>query len=263
MAKDDFYPTRDVQYFVAPTSLTPITTARMQLQVQVQSTRPLIYFGRFGGIGLVGQVRESVYGTGDSYDIGQAGPNVSVIVGPFYNQVTYLYGRTGGHTPFVFDAFYQGQNYLQTINSVQIGKLVTIGALHGLNLDRSTADNSLVIAQEFFISIGNRNIKFAIGYDAIVKRSSFGLVINPEGGQTIMDFHQLNILQPKYDPNDQVIAASTVVAPHRKFLRHHRSPETEDQPDASQNSPSVPYAPSAPSTPSGPPENSPAPVLIP
>jgi lipopolysaccharide export system protein LptA len=199
VAKDDFFPTRDRRFFVKPKSADPITTARLQLQGQLRTTKPLLYLGKYAALGALAQGRLSLYGTGDAYGIIQGGPYMNMIAGPIFSQLRYTYSQVTGKSPFVFDSYYRGRNNLQTINSVDIGKFLTIGALNGLSLNRDNARNDLLVDQKLFISIGPKNVKFSMSYDTIQKRSFFGITINPHDGDVKADFDSLNIYEPDYE----------------------------------------------------------------
>lgn len=200
VARDEFFPTRRGTFFVAPTSNDPITTFRAVTQGQVMTANPLLRIGNFARLGAVAQGRLAFYGTGDVFGIFQGGPYLDVVTGPLLNQVTYLYGQTTGRTPFVFDSYYSGQNSLNLINSLDLGKYVTVGATHSLNLNRDNARRDLVVDQKIFLSFGPRHLRFSLAFDIIQRRSYFGIMLNPEGGQLVMDFDTLTMYQPDYKP---------------------------------------------------------------
>lgn len=214
IAKDDFFPTRQRRYFVRPTSPEPITTSRIQLQGQLRNAKPLLSLGNFMSIGALVQSRLAFYGTGDTHGIVQGGPVANLILGPFFSQARYFYSQTAGRTPFVFDSYYRGRNNLQTINSVDLGKYLTVGMFHSLNLNKDNARKDMIVGQRLFFSTGSKTIRFSMAYDMLQKRSYFGFTLNPEGGQSMIHFDSLNVYQPDYNPHlhDPAESAS-VVAP--------------------------------------------------
>lgn len=203
VAKDEFFPTRQRRFFVDPKAGDPITTGRLELQGQLRPIQPLLYIGDFGAAGVLAQGRLAAYGTGDVFGILQGGPYVNIIAGPVFSQVRYLYGVTSGNTPFVFDSFYRGRNSIETINAIDLGKNVTIGATHSFNLDQNNARGDLIVDEKVFISVGNKAMRFALAFDIIQQRTFFGITLNPDGGQMIMDFDNFNIYQPGYNPRDR------------------------------------------------------------
>jgi lipopolysaccharide export system protein LptA len=199
-AEDNFFPTLQKSYFVAPTSLSPIRTGRMQLQTQWQPTFHLMDFGKFGYLSAVAQTKLAFYGTGNVLFQSLAGPYASIQAGPFFSQTSYMYSQVDGRSPFVFDTYYLGRNSLQTINSIDIGHSFNVGAMDSFSLSRDNAKNALLVGERFFISTGNKSVRFSIGYDIILRRVSFGITLNPEGGQAMLDFNTMNIYQPGYIP---------------------------------------------------------------
>jgi hypothetical protein len=202
VAKDEFFPSRQRVFFVRPQSNDPTTTTRLQFQGQLASKQPLIHLGSMGGIGVLAQTRLSTYGTGDFYGIFQGGPSLTLVKGPFFSQTNYLYGTVTGKTPFVFDSFYFGQNNIQTINSIDVGKYITIGTMHNINLDQDNVRGALVVDQRIFFSVGSKNLRFSASFDTIQKRAFFGITMNPDGGPVIMDFDSFNIYQPGFNARD-------------------------------------------------------------
>jgi hypothetical protein len=167
VAKDDFFPNRQRVFFVNPTSTDPITTFRMQLQGQFRTIEPLFYLGNFGAVGALAQTRLALYGTGDVFGMIQGGPFANIVVGPVFSQVRYLYAQTAGQTPFVFDSYYEGRNNLFTINTLDLGKYVTIGAAHSFNLTQDNAKSALMVDQKLFFSGGSENLKFSMADDTV------------------------------------------------------------------------------------------------
>lgn len=198
VAKDDFFPTRDRRFFVAPKSPEPIVTSRLQLQGQLRSTQPLLYLGQWGAVGALMQGRFSWYGTGDTYSIVQAGPYFNLVTGPLFSQVRYTYSQVFGQSPFVFDSYYRGRNNLLTVNSLDIGKYITVGVTNSFNLNQDNAKNALLVDQKLFISLGPKHMKFSIAFDPIQKRSFFGITVTPHEGAVKTDFDELNIYEPDY-----------------------------------------------------------------
>ncbi len=214
MARDNFYPTRQRNYFVNPTADDPVTTSRLQLQLQLRPAAPLLYIDDIATVGVLSQGRLSLYGTGDTFGVFQVGPYANLVAGPWFSQVRYLYSQSVGETPFVFDSYYQGRNNLQLINSLELGRFVTVGALQGLSLTRDNARDALLVNQKLFVSVGSKNVRFSLAYDTIQRQTYFGLTINPEGGQAVVDFDRMNIYQPGY--NNQPLPTLPPLAPKRK-----------------------------------------------
>jgi hypothetical protein len=171
---------------------------RPQLQGQLRTVKPLLYLGRYAVLGAITQGKLSLYGTGDVYGIIQGGPYVNVIAGPLFSQVRYTYSQVTGKSPFVFDSYYRGRNNLQTINSLDLGKFITVGATNSLSLNRDNAKDALLVDQKLFLSIGPKNLKFSMAFDTIQKRSFFGITINPQDGDVKADFDSLNIYEPDF-----------------------------------------------------------------
>lgn len=213
-AKDNFFPNRQRTFFVTPTSGEPVSTARIQLQGQLRTREPLLYMGNFGALGALAQGRLAGYGTGDIYGVFQGGPYLNMVVGPTFTQLRYFYAQEVGETPFVFDTYYRGRNNFQTINTLDLGKHVTIGALHSFNLNQDNARNDLLVDQKFFVTTGSKNLKFTLAYDIVQKRSYFGITLNPDGGDVVMNFDTMNMMQPGYDANTNPIPTSVVAPKH-------------------------------------------------
>ncbi len=200
---DNFFPTRSTRFFVSPKGSGPVTAGRFQVQGRLLNSQPLLYLGNFGSIGALAQARLSAYTTGDVYGILQAGPYLNLLTGPVFSQISYRYGVEAGESPFVFDTFFQGRNNIQTINTIDLGKFVNIGAVHGFNLDEDNARNSLLIDQRLFMTVGSKALRLTVGVDLIQKRSFFGITINPQGGQIATDYSNLNIYEQGYNPRRQ------------------------------------------------------------
>ncbi len=235
IARDEFFPTRESRYFVAPNVLTPVTTARVQFQAQAITPQPLFYLGNFGAVGAIAQTRLSGYGTGDFYGIAQGGPYLTLLAGPFYSQTRYLYGTVFGESPFVFDTYFRGRNYVQTVNSIDLGKYLTLGTFLGFNLNRDNARNDLLVDNRVFLSTGSKNVKFSLAFDLIQKRTFFGIMINPESSQIVMDFNTLNLFQPGYEP-DRHFPPPEVVAPKYKPKKDKEN-DAKDEPKPEQETP--------------------------
>lgn len=226
-AQDDFFPNRQSRFFVDPTSEEAITTGRLQLQGQLITLEPIVQLGKYGVLGAISQARVSLYGTGDKYLVAQAGPYANLTAGPFFTQLRYYYTQTAGETPFVFDSYFRGRNNIQSINSIDLGKYFTIGAVHGFAVNRDNARGDLLVDRRFFISAGSQSLRFSVAVDVINKRSYFGITLNPEGGSATMDFDTLNIYQPDFNgfPSGEP-PINPLVAPSRK---HNPQPAASEQ----------------------------------
>ncbi len=203
IARDNFSPTRQQNFFVSPRENQVVTTERLQLQWQLINAKPLVQLGHFAALGAMTQGRTNYYGTGDTYTVLQGGPYATVVLGPVFNQFRYMYTTTAGASPFVFDTYYFGRNSFTTVNSIDLTKYVTVGAMNILSLSRDNAKNALLVDQQVFISIGSKNIRFSLAFDTIQKRSFFGVILNPQGGNVMMDFNHMNVYQPGYNPRHQ------------------------------------------------------------
>jgi hypothetical protein len=212
LARDEFYPTGQSRFFIAPTSPNPITTTRLQAQFSVLTSRPFIHIKDYLAVGAIARGRFAMYGTGDHLGVLQVGPYANLTVWRFFTQATYLSGLTSGRSPFVFDGFYGGNNSMRLVNSVDISKNFTLGIAQGFNLSRSNNRDALVVGRQVFASFGPDAVKFSVAYDIIQKRSYFGFTFNPEGGNLIVNFDRVNYFQPGYD-EDAMRPAESVIAP--------------------------------------------------
>jgi hypothetical protein len=237
VVEDDFFPTGRQSFFVTPQQAQPITTSRFQLQSMLLNTRPILQIKDVFNLGALVQNRLSYYGTGDFFGVLREGPTATLIAGPLFNRVSYLFTQTSGSTPLVFDSYYEGSQTLSTTNSLDLGKNLTIGMLHTLNMNRKNARNDLVVGQIAYLSVGPKSMKLSMSYDLIQQRAMVGVAINPEGGQAIMDFNQMNIYQPGYNEtaNRSVPVAWNVVAPKGGTVRPQvTSVKTTPRPPSSQ-----------------------------
>jgi lipopolysaccharide export system protein LptA len=198
--KDNFFPNRNSKFPALPSQAEPLFTSRIQLQNQLITAKPLFYVSDKASMGLLFQDRVNLYGNGQAFANVQGGPYVNLLLGPLFNQFTYTYGKSFGKSPFVFDRYIGGRSNLYSINALDLSKYITIGATHSLNLNRDNDRDKLVIDKSFFVSIGPKNLRFSMGVNPVQKRSFFGLLINPEGGQLSMDFSTLNVYDPGYTP---------------------------------------------------------------
>lgn len=221
VVEDNFFPSGRRVFFVTPQAASPITTSRFQVQGMALNTRPILQIKDVFNLGALVQGRASYYGTGDFFGVLREGPTATLIAGPLFNRVSYLFTQTTGSTPLVFDSYFEGSQTLSTTNSIDLGKNLTIGMLHTLNMNRKNARNDLIVGQIAYLSVGPKSMKFSMSYDLIQQRAMIGMALNPEGGQAIMDFNQMNIYQPGYNEtaNRSVPVAWDVVAPKKGVVR--------------------------------------------
>ena len=201
--QDEFFPNGVSKFFARAHSLEPLTTYRAQFQGSLQTGRPLIQIKDFLALGALARMRAGFYGTGDHLVVMQAGPTLSMTLGRFFTQATYLMGMTSGRSPFVFDSYYSGTSNLQMANSFEVSKRLTVGVVHNFNMTRSNARRDLVVGQQVFFSFGPDSMKFSFVFDVIQKRSYFGITFNPAGGSLTTNFNQLNYFDPGYDQANQ------------------------------------------------------------
>ncbi|MEZ4574084.1 MAG: hypothetical protein R2857_04000 [Vampirovibrionales bacterium] len=216
--RDEFFPTGRRTFFVAPTGNEPRATGRLQGQAQLLNVRPLFTIADNVAFNVLAQARVAAYATGDFFGVFRAGPRMTFAAGPFFSNLQYLFTETTGSTPFVFDAYYEGSHNLQNVTSIDLGKHVTVGALHNFNLTSDNARNDLLVGRQFFLSFGPESVKFSIGYDIIQKQSLIGITINPQGGDTTIDYNTFNMYGSNYSSShDHRIPFSfDTVAPRKK-----------------------------------------------
>lgn len=242
LMRDEFFPTGRSRFFVAPTRVDPLTTGRFQVQGQFQNMRPIFTIADSIAFNVLAQARMSAYGTGDVFGVFRGGPYMTFAAGPLFTQVRYLYTETTGSSPMVSDSYYEGSNNVFMVNSIDVTKHVTLGAVHNLNLDQDNARGDLVVGRQFFVTFGPESMKFSLGYDVVQRRSMIGITINPEGGEAVVDYNQFNMYGTSYTRQDERLPYHwDAFAP-----KTGAKPQTDDDLEA----PAIKTAPSPTSAPS-------------
>lgn len=201
--QDEFNPNNTGQVFVARTSNEPQTEGRALFQFLLTNNDPLFQVGDYLDFGYNVQGSIAGYSTGDHQGILRGGPTATFrFRDRFLSQAYYAMGAQSGTSPFVFDGFFLGKQSLTLNNALRINKYLTIGARNDLSLLRDNAENTTLVGNMIYASVGPPDLKFTIGFDVIRRLSFFGLNFYPSNGFSNIDFATANVYQPKVaDPD--------------------------------------------------------------
>lgn len=203
-AKDDYFPTNHQNFFVAirnPKS-DPLIAGRAMLQARISNSRPLFSLGseenvlaQFGW-SAIGSV--AGYSTGDMVGLVQGGPNMLFNFWDRFRSFNSLnLAATMGESPFVFDSYYRGRANAITMNSVKLHRLFSAGIATNLAPNRDNAQDRLVTANYFFVSVGPDDMKLTLGYDPVVQRSFFRLNMTPGASRKTVYFDKAKVYNPQ------------------------------------------------------------------
>jgi hypothetical protein len=109
------------------------------------------------------------YGNGSSMGILQAGPVLDLYLNRLRMQTGYTQAAVRGSSPFVFDQFIQGAQYVYATGSYKFNKYLMLGGTVGYNLAQN-----LPYQQTVNIAFGPDDFKVVGAYDFIYGMNRFG-----------------------------------------------------------------------------------------
>lgn len=198
VARDNFFPNFRQNYFVTAKGVDPRTLGRMQLQLQLTNTAPLLRFGRYASIGMRAQLLTAAYTSADFIALGRIGPtlNLTLFDNRLQSSLGYTITQSIGKSPFVFDSYYGGAQNLSVNNLFRINKFLSIGNQGSYSLNRDNARKALAVGNMMYMLVGPQDLKATIGYDFVNSRSYFGLNYFPGTKNTVVQFDKMKIMQP-------------------------------------------------------------------
>jgi hypothetical protein len=198
VAKDNFFPNFRENYFVTAKGADPQTLGRMQLQLQLTNTAPLLRFGRYASVGMRAQLLTAAYTSADFIALGRIGPtlNLTLFDNRLQSSLGYTVTQSIGKSPFVFDSYYGGAQNLSVNNLFRVNKFLSIGNQGSYSLNRDNARKALAVGNMMYMLVGPQDLKATIGYDFVNSRSYFGLNYFPGTKNTVVQFDKMKIMQP-------------------------------------------------------------------
>jgi len=136
------------------------------------TTQPLFSVGddRYGLKGYItGSAVFRAYSTGNADAIGQIGPMGDLHMGKLRVLGGYTEAAVRGSSPFTFDQYLQGSQYVYALGDFKVNKLLDIGGMYGYNLT-----SSLPFAKTVQVAVGPQDMKLLVSRDFVLNRYRVG-----------------------------------------------------------------------------------------
>lgn len=171
----------------------PLTTLRYSWQVQANNDKPLLSWDRYLMLGYAYRHIFSLYQTGERTGIISAGPRLYTDLGRLFFDVRYYLAGEYGETPYKFDRYRYGQNYVRLHGQYYINKYLSLAYIATMNTDKKDYNNERLTESQLIAAIGTEDLKLRLGFDTVRNTTLVGVDMFLGSNKLLTEFEEMEV----------------------------------------------------------------------
>ncbi len=151
----------------------------------------------FFGASVYTQAGATVYGTGDTQALVRFGPEIRTRVKNWGSRIGYGIAGVHGQSPFEFDNYLYGKQYITIDENIKLGKYLAIGYRGTVSLLRDNPNKDFLTENRIYAIIGPEDAKVGFSYDSYRQRAVIDLMVLVGSDNTKMSYDKLSVENPE------------------------------------------------------------------
>lgn len=172
-------------------------TMRFKTQGSLISNKPIWSLKDYIQFRMQTQYDVTTYGNGTTTALVRLGPVLTWNYKRLYLMTAYYQGGVHGSSPMNFDRYMHGKSNAVVRASYNFSPYADVSYLGSYNLTKDNWQHKMMTENQFYASIGPKDIKVRLGYDTIRKRTLFNVDVLVGKGKSDIDFDKLKVIDPK------------------------------------------------------------------
>lgn len=142
------------------------------------------------------QAGATLYGTGDVHGILRAGPAIHTRVKNWGSRIGYGMAGTHGQSPFRFDEYIYGKQFITIDENLRLGKYLAVGYQGTISILKDNPDKDLLTENKFYVIAGPEDVKVSFAYDAYRERAMFDFMFLVGSDNSKIKYDKLTVKNP-------------------------------------------------------------------
>lgn len=142
------------------------------------------------------QAGATLYGTGDVTGVVRFGPSIQTRVKNWGSRIMYGMAGVHGRSPFSFDEYIYGKQYITIDENIRLGKYLALGYQGTISILRDNPDRDLLTENKFYVVAGPEDVKLAFSYDTYRERAIFDVLFLVGKDTAKIKYDKLTVKEP-------------------------------------------------------------------